>query len=578
MSQKKKTVIIILSALLLILIGVTAVFASPFIDSYFSDKTVKNVRFANTDIGRMTKAEIKKIVEKEANEPKNVKISVNETVIETDVSVAGVEIDVEKTADKIMKAGKNDVFEAMKIRNKKGGSIQPEFKIDIKLLENSLTEQLSQNGLTFESYVVNIKKDTADFTIRNEVSPVNYDALAKEITDSWFSDEKKTISAKFKEFKWPEAEELRRDFDISPKDAQITIEDGKRKINGHVIGREIDFEALKEKIDIREVNFTVSYKVLNPKVYTDDLGEENFPDLLGKYQTTFSNNGDGRASNIKLAVSKINGYVMNTGDVFSFNRVVGPRTYSAGFRDANVFSANGVEQGVGGGICQVSSTLYIAALYSDLKIVERRNHNYVVAYAPAGLDATVSYGTIDFRFKNNMNNPVKIKAEINGNTVSIRIYGTKEETKTVVLDTKTLSVTPKGEKRVFDPSLPVGREVVEQSGYDGRRVQAYKYVKNSQGAVVRTENLGISNYIILDKTIKYNDGVGEKISEEPKNAEEPVVALPGTEPSVTENIQKEGEGESVESDPVDEVFEEKIPQEQTSLQGESIVTSEQMTE
>lgn len=575
MSQKKKTIIIALSVILVILIAMTGVFAMPVIDSYFSDETVKNIRFFNIDVGHMSKDEVKKLVEEKSQEQKNVKISVNDTLIETNIVEAGVEIDVEKTVDKIMKTGKNNVFEAMKIRRKKGGNIQPEFKIDTQLLKNSLTEQLSQNGLTFESYVVDVKKDTADFTIKNHVNPVDYDALTKSITDNWFLGEDEVITAKFKEFEWPTAEKLREDFDISAKDAQIINENGKRIINGHVVGREIDFDVLKEKINNKEVNFSVPYKLLNPKVYTDDLGEDNFPDLLGKYSTSFSNTGDGRTSNIRLAASKINGYVMNTGDVFSFNNVVGPRTYSAGFRDANVYSANGVEKGVGGGICQVSTTLYIAALYSDLQIVQRRNHNYVVAYAPAGLDATVVYGAIDFRFKNNTNNPIKIKAEVSGNSINIRIYGTKESNKTVVLDTQTLSVTPKGEKRVYDPTLPIGKEVVVQSGYDGRRVQSYRYVKNQEGAVIRTDNLGISNYIILDKTVKYNDGVGE--NKDATNEENSIATLPDT-PSSEAHDTPEIDVPTNPQENTEEVFEEIPPQSETESESENNITSAQEQE
>lgn len=574
MSKNKKALKIVLAAVIAIAVVSAVIFTAPIADC-LSEKTVKNLYFMSENVGQKTKAEVEAIVKEKAENPENVTINVNGTLLEADVTKAGISIDVENTVNELMKAGKNSVFEAMKIRNKKVKSTLPKFTTDEKLLENTLTEQLSQKGLTFESYVVDVKSNTADFKIKTDSKPIDYKALITDICENWNT--KNEITAKFTDFIWPSAEELQKDFDIEAKDASVINENGARKINGHVVGRKIDFDTLKEKIASKETDFTVAYTTVNPKVYTDDLGEEMFPHLLGKYQTVFSNVGDGRATNIKLATNKINGYVMNPGDVFSFNGVVGPRTYSAGFKDANVFGASGVEQGVGGGICQVSSTLYLATLYSDLQIVSRRNHNYVVAYAPAGLDATVSYGTIDFKFKNNMQNPVKIKAEVSGNNMIVKIYGTKEADKTITLDTKTLSVTPKGEKRVFDSSLPVGKEVVTQSGYDGRRVQAYKYVKNSKGEVIRTDNLGISNYIVLNKTIKYNDGNGE-ISAEPKN-EEPVISLPETTvPAIGNNAEKEEEPKEAENGNNEEIFEENIEQTQDTPNENNVFENEQRNE
>lgn len=572
--QKHKALAIVTVAAVAVVLGMTAVFAMPFAD-LCSKNTVKNLYFMDENVGQKSKEEIEDIVKEKAKNSESVTINVNGTLLEADVTKAGVSIDVENTVDEIMKAGKDSVFETIKIRNKKVKSMRPKFITDEKLLENTVTEQLSQKGLTFESYVVDVKNNVADFKIKTDVKPIDYKTLISDICENWNT--KNEITAKFTDFVWPSAEELQKDFDIEAKDASVVNENGKRKVSGHVVGRKIDFDTLKEKIASKESDFSVAYTTVNPKVYTDDLGEDMFPNLLGKYQTVFSNNGDGRTTNIKLATNKINGYVMNPGDVFSFNGVVGPRTYSAGFKDANVFGASGVEQGVGGGICQVSSTLYLATLYSDLQIVSRRNHNYVVAYAPAGLDATVSYGTIDFKFKNNMQNPIKIKAEVSGNNMIVKIYGTKEADKTITLDTKTLSVTPKGEKRVFDSSLPVGKEVVTQSGYDGRRVQAYKYVKNSNGEVIKTENLGISNYIVLNKTIKYNDGNAQITQGE--NKEEPVISLPETTvPAIGNNAEREEKPKEAENGNNEEIFEENIEQTQDTPNENNVFENEQRNE
>ena len=142
-------------------------------------------------------------------------------------------------------------------------------------------------------------------------------------------------------------------------------------------------------------------------------------EVLGRYKTSFNPGEKNRTINLKLAAAAINGQVIQPGKTFSFNKTVGPRTRERGYLEATIFVGGKKEQGLGGGICQVSSTLYNAVLKSKLKVVERHTHSLPVTYVPTGKDATVSYGYLDFRFQNNQKYPIKIQAVVNKNTLDI---------------------------------------------------------------------------------------------------------------------------------------------------------------
>ena len=168
---------------------------------------------------------------------------------------------------------------------------------------------------------------------------------------------------------------------------------------------------------------SIPLKVLYPNITTSMLGNEAFPDLLSQYSTSYSTRDQKRTTNLKLAANKINGTVLMPGETFSYNKVVGARTISAGYQEAPIYVSGKVVDGVGGGICQITTTLYNAVVYANLDIVERSNHQFVPSYAPASRDATVVYGSIDFKFKNNRNYPIKIMCTVSNGIANFQIYG-----------------------------------------------------------------------------------------------------------------------------------------------------------
>ncbi len=214
---------------------------------------------------------------------------------------------------------------------------------------------------------------------------------------------------------------------------------------------------------------------------------------LGGYTTHFGGTGLSRGSNIALAAGHINGTLLRPGEVFSYNKVVGPRIGSAGFKDAPVIIKGELVPGVGGGVCQVSSTLYNAVLLSDLKIVHRAHHAFPVHYLPAGRDATVVDGSIDFQFQNNTPAPIYIAASARGGRLSFRLFGKRTPGREVSIELANHTVQPAPTETLHDPSLPAGRRVIKDKGHRGHRVTVYRVVREN-GQVIRKELISRDHY------------------------------------------------------------------------------------
>ena len=173
--------------------------------------------------------------------------------------------------------------------------------------------------------------------------------------------------------------------------------------------------------------YSIPLKVIYPAVTTSMIGTEAFPDMLSTYSTRYSTRDRDRTTNLQLAASKINGTVLMPGETFSYNQVVGERTISAGYKEAPIYVNGEVVDGLGGGICQITSTLYNAVLYANLEIVERSNHQFIPSYVTASRDATVVYGSIDFKFKNNRDYPIKLICSVSGGIARFDIYGLRTD-------------------------------------------------------------------------------------------------------------------------------------------------------
>lgn len=189
----------------------------------------------------------------------------------------------------------------------------------------------------------------------------------------------------------------------------------------------ISLDDAKNLLQEQKDEYVIPLKVLYPSVTTNMIGTEAFPDLLSEFSTKYAASNKNRTTNLILASKKINGTVLMPGETFSYNKVVGARTIAAGYKEAPIYVSGRVEDGIGGGICQITTTLYNAVLYANLDIVERSNHQFVPSYAGPSRDATVVYGAIDFKFKNNRDYPIKITCSVSGGIANFKIWGLKSD-------------------------------------------------------------------------------------------------------------------------------------------------------
>lgn len=216
-------------------------------------------------------------------------------------------------------------------------------------------------------------------------------------------------------------------------------------------------------------------------------------EVMAEYTTRFPIRQTSRNNNLNLASKRIDGTVLMPGDRFSFNTVVGKRTIDDGYKLAGVYRNGKHDLGIGGGICQVSGTLYNAALLSNMKIAQRHNHSMPVAYLPVGRDATVDYGTYDLQFENPYPFPVAISRSFSPGKLTFRVLGVKDpltEVKIIVADLRSWS---RGVQYVSDGSLLPGKQKVIEKGSAGHSATTYRVVYRN-GVEIRRELLSRSRY------------------------------------------------------------------------------------
>lgn len=292
----------------------------------------------------------------------------------------------------------------------------------------------------------------------------------------------------------------------------------------------ISMEEAKKILEENKEEYIIPLKITHPEITTDKIGSEGFPDLLAEFSTNYNPGAKDRTTNLKLASNKINNTVVLPGETFSYNKVVGKRTTAAGYKEAPSYAGGKVVNDIGGGICQITSTLYNAVVFANLDIVSRSNHQFVPSYVKAGRDATVVYGAIDFKFKNTRKYPIKIKSTVSGGVARVQIYGMKEETEyKVKIETKITGSIPRQTVYEDDPTLEKGKEKVEQKGHNGTYSEAYKVVYLN-GKVVSRTLLSKDKYNQMSTIIKR----GTKGTEVPPADPKPEVPITPEEPETPE--------------------------------------------
>lgn len=235
----------------------------------------------------------------------------------------------------------------------------------------------------------------------------------------------------------PDLEAIFQEFCIAPIDAVLNEED--YSVSAEVYGYGFDVAIVQELVNAAQPgqSLEIEFAYIEPELTKEAIESTLFQDVLATYKAYQSSSAN-RSTNLRLACAAINGYIIKPGETFSFNGVVGKRTEEKGYKPAGAYFNGETVDEVGGGICQVSSSLYYCALLADLEIVSRTCHMYPSSYVPIGLDATVSWGYLDFKFKNDTPYPIRIEATGGKGTVTVTFYGTDDKDYYVKLDSAIL--------------------------------------------------------------------------------------------------------------------------------------------
>lgn len=415
----------------------------------YNGQIVSDVSVGGVEIGGLTKGEAKKALQAAFGE------QFSQKTMEINFSEAGTvleKLNIRYPANSLLISpeeshAKLDAAAAVKAAYALGRtdldgsrtmSLLPYLGLDeaaIRSVADSYAQQLAQ---LYQDSNYTVQGTAPDVTNYNESTPcqtvtlfrgypgieIDADALYNEIlegynTGSFAVSYQGTVSAKKPVS--PDLDGLWEQTRLAPEDPSVDLTS--YQVIPGVHGYEFDLAEAKQQFQ----NLAYGESTLISLHYTDpEIADEDayFQDVLGHCETPHGDN-ENRNGNLRKACGMLDGLVLQPGQELSYNEALGPRTKELGWLPAPAYSGTKLVDSPGGGICQVSSTLYLASVYSELTIVERRNHGYPVSYIPLGMDATVSWGFADLKIRNDSPMPVKIQAEESDGYVRISILGTE---------------------------------------------------------------------------------------------------------------------------------------------------------
>ena len=280
------------------------------------------------------------------------------------------------------------------------------------------------------------------------------------------------------------------DIITAPENASVKRENGEftvtKEKSGYTLNVDDSFDKFKEAVDAGRTKCELVVTKKKAEYTTKDV--EKIKDVMGTYTTNYSSSAYGRKVNVANGAKKINGTVIYPGETFSVYKQVSPFTKENGYELAGSYENGQTVQSYGGGICQVSTSLYNAIIRAELKVTERHPHSMTVAYVPRSADAAIAGTYKDLKFENQNDFPIYIEGNANGSTITFTVYGVKEDPdRTVEFESETTSVKQSsGEKTIQDPTLAEGTKILEQSGHTGYTARLWKIVKVNGKETERT--------------------------------------------------------------------------------------------
>lgn len=504
--RRKVVVPLAIASIVIVTIIFSTIFALINIDK---EKIVSGVSIAEVDVSGLTQEEAKTKINDIYQEKKEKEIPIQYEDYETTLNPTLMEVnyEIEKAVEEAYLIGKEDnIFVSnydilFTLIGKKN------IDVNMTLNEDVTKQSIEDIGVKLPGIIIEsnhaIEEDELIITKGKAGIVIKTDELLNKIKDRLndrnSNEDYIEIPVEQKEPEAIDIDKIHEEVYTEVQDAYYTKDPF--TIYPEVEGIDFNVEEAREILKEEKEEYVIKLTITKPKVTIDQIGSEAFPDQLATFTTRYDVSDRDRTTNLEIACQKINGKVVLAGENFSYNQELGPRTVAAGYKNGKVYEGGEIVDGIGGGICQISSTLYNTVLMANLEIVERRNHQFVTSYLPAGRDATVVYGATDFKFKNTRNFPVKIVASAKNGIATVSMFGIKEENEyTFSFSTKTVASIPFTTKYEEDATLPAGTEKVKRKGVNGLKTETY-ITKMLNGKVVSTTLLSKDTYDAMTKVI-----------------------------------------------------------------------------
>jgi len=374
-----------------------------------------------------------------------------------------------------------------------------------------------------------VKEAALELRLGKEGRSVDADSIADKIIEQLRRLDFSAIAAQSEPIE-PEVipvDELYEQIFVEEQDARFELQTSKSgKVVPHVVGVSFDKQALAAALESGKEVISIPIERTVPEITTGYFQSRLFRDQLSSFSTNVIGSA-ARNNNIRLCAEFINGTIILPGETFSFNEVVGRRTIARGFAAAPAIRNGVMGQEIGGGICQASTTIYNAAMLANLEIADRRAHSLTVGYVPLGRDAAVSWGAIDFAFRNDTDYPIRISGSHVNRTTSYSIAGTNPNPgQTVEIEARTLSHSPYQTTTRVNPELKPGERRVLGDASHGAVAETHRIIKDQNGSVLSRTFEARSTYRRVDIVIE--TGPEEEEPPEAKPTPEPEPAAKPT--------------------------------------------------
>ncbi len=438
-NKKPKSVLSILTMIIGIIISILLVIFCIFtVYNMFNTNIISGVSIKGYDVSNLSPSDAKYQLDNFLSQyiPEEIKVKHGDFESTISLSQMDVSFNTKSATDSAFKIGrKGNIFQNnLSVLSTMFGNIniEPDVTLDKTSLSKNLQDMSAQlpDAVVQSSYyienselIVTSGKDGNVVDVDNTIK-----AIKQSISDFSCINKPVEIIVKPQEPDSIDIEKIYNEIKKDPVDAYYTTDPFSVYPSENGVDFNISLDDAKNMINSeKKEEYSIPLKIITPNVTTNMIGTEAFPDLLSTYSTKYSTYDRNRSTNLALAANKINGTVLMPGETFSYNKVVGARTIAAGYKEAPMYLNGQVVDGVGGGICQISSTLYNAVVYANLEVVQRSNHMFVSSYVPISRDATVAYGSLDFQFKNNRNYPIKLVCSVSRGVANFQIFGMKQE-------------------------------------------------------------------------------------------------------------------------------------------------------